>query len=347
MTGRLEHEIKIEKQINNKLIEMPDYISDWYDNLKASGVTITSCKDYICKIHKFLQYINENIKEIEPKDIDLQTVQKYFISTQRKQNKDGEITYTSDSYRQGIWCCLNNFFNYMVITKRMNENYMNCIAKPKNRDLDRINEKRVLLNKDDFKRIMQIADEGFEHNSYNSSNENVAAGYDRQYTRNKAILLLFLTTGIRKTALTEINLEDMNLSKRIITVTDKGNKTHVYNLSPKLVETLKVWTRDREEIRKNTKTKSHALFLTEKGERLHPNTIVKIVSTYCEKALGYPVSPHKLRAGFCSVLCAETGDIEFVRRAVGHSNIATTQRYIVTNGDERKKAASLIDSMME
>ena len=49
-----------------------------------------------------------------------------------------------------------------------------------------------------------------------------------------------------------LTCQDMSV-RGLITVIDKGDKTHVYNLSPKLVETLRVWTRDREDIRKNTK----------------------------------------------------------------------------------------------
>ena len=47
------------------------------------------------------------------------------------------------------------------------------------------------------------------------------------------------------------------------------------------------------------------------------------------EGLGYKISPHSLRTAFCTILYKKTGDIEFVRRAVGHSSIETTQRYIV------------------
>ncbi|MEE3416989.1 MAG: site-specific integrase, partial [Prevotella sp.] len=58
------------------------------------------------------------------------------------------------------------------------------------------------------------------------------------------------------------------------------------------------------------------------------------------------LSPHKLRSGFCSIMYSKTHDIEFVRRAVGHSNVATTQRYIVTNKDEKKKSAEIMESIL-
>ena len=70
----------------------------------------------------------------------------------------------------------------------------------------------------------------------------------------------------------------------------------------------------------------------------------KTISDVVEKYAG--VSPHKLRSGFCSILYKKTGDIEFVRRAVGHANSATTARYIVTNGEEKQNAAEIMGSII-
>ena len=76
------------------------------------------------------------------------------------------------------------------------------------------------------------------------------------------------------------------------------------------------------------------------------STIKYLVYKYTERALGKALSPHKLRAGYCSILYNQTHDIEFVRRAVGHANVATTQRYIVTNGSEKKKVAEIMGSLL-
>lgn len=338
MTGRLEHEIKIDQNIQKKLDSAPAYITDWYYNLKASGVTASSCQNYIEKTLRFLSSL-ENGTELEK--ITLEEVQKYFISIQRKETPNG-LVYTSDSYRQNIWCSLNSFFEYLYNTHKINENYMKCINKPKNRDLARINESRVLLTKDDFKKLIEVAENGVAYDERAIFGDYTAKKFDHVYSRDKAIMLLFLTTGMRKTALSEINIEDLDMRERTIRVIDKGDKLHVYNLSTQTHEALRLWLMDRNEI----KPSSDALFVTEEGNRLHPNTIVKAIARYSEAALGYKISPHKLRAGFCSVLYEETKDIEFVRRAVGHSNIATTQRYIVTKGDERKRASKIIDNLL-
>ena len=79
---------------------------------------------------------------------------------------------------------------------------------------------------------------------------------------------------------------------------------------------------------------------------MHVNTVANVVRKYSKIGLGYEISPHKLRSGYCSILYNKTGDIEFVRRAVGHSRVDTTQRYIVTKGSEKEKAAEIMEGLL-
>ena len=72
-----------------------------------------------------------------------------------------------------------------------------------------------------------------------------------------------------------------------------------------------------------------------------------MVSSITKKALGYEMSPHKLRSGFCSILYKETKDLELVRRIVGHASSITTQRYIVINDDDKEKALKCLERIGE
>lgn len=335
MQGRLENELKKEQAILTKLQTMPDYVSEWYYNLKASQRTATTLRDYVNKIHNFLFFINSNVSEVKIKDINLSNVQRFFISIQTKE-VNGQTVYTSDSYQQTVWCCLNSFLEFLKETGRIDKNYIKMISKPKNKDLEKINEHRMLLTKSDFNKILQSV-------KYGAGSGKAKSFQDRMKSRDMAIMLLFMTTGMRKTALSEINVEDVRFDVDVLYVTDKGDKHHTYVLSEKTLSALSDWMYDRQVWDNGT---SDALFITEKGERISPSAIYKLVDKYCSDALGYHVSPHKLRAGFCSILYGETGNAEFVRRAVGHSNISTTQRYIVTNNKEKEEASGLIDHIL-
>lgn len=327
MNGRLQNELSIERQNDAKVSAMPDYVRRWYVNMKASKKTGATCRDYLNKIEKFLESINPNVRDVATSDINEETVSTYFTSIQTKE-KNGELIYTSDSYQQTVWCCLNNFLGYLNRAGLIERNYIQDISKPKNRDLERINENRTLLTERDFRMIINVMK------------------YEKDETlriRNRAILLLFMNTGMRETALRTITLDDLDMEKHLITIIDKGNKRHQYVLNDIVIDAINEWLCVRY---KYSTGKDNHLFLSKRGRILHSNTVDYMVRKYTELALLKPLSPHKLRSGYCSILYKKTGDIEFVRRCVGHSLTSTTQRYIVTNGEEKYKAAEIMGNLL-
>ena len=336
MKGRIENELKIENTIFNTLSNMPSYATEWYYNLKASSKEASSCNDFINKLRRFLMFIDEDIKNIKPEDITLSHTERYFIFIRKKKDKYNKTVYTSSSYQYGIWCALHNFFKFMVNRKYICENYIDYIERPKNNDLDKINENRILLTKKDFNKIINSVNKGV-------GSHKAIAHQQKFKSRDLSIIMLFMTTGIRREALSEINIEDLDLQEKTLIVIDKGMKRHICTLSDKVINNINEWLSLRETINKEN---NNALFISGNGKRMTGSAIYKLVEKYCDDALGYHISPHKLRSGFCSILYEEKGDIEFVRRAVGHSNISTTQRYIVTKNKEKSEASNLISSFL-
>lgn len=327
MNGRLQNEMKIDSHNQDKLNGMPNYVKRWYMNMRASDKTASTCYDYLRKVNRFLESINKDISKVNPSDINEQNVTDYYISIRTK-NVNGEIVYTSDSYQSTVYACLDNFFTYLYNSNLIDSNYIKLISKPKNRDLERINEHRILLTEEDFKKIVE------------------ATNKECNYTmrrRDTAIILLFMHTGMRKTALSNIVLDDVDFENRKITVIDKGNKLHEYVLNDVVYSAINNWMSVRNNF-KNGKDDNH-LFLSTHGNGISGDALSDVVGKYTEAALGKRISPHKLRSGYCSILYNKTGDIEFVRRAVGHANTTTTQRYIVTKGEEKRRAAELMSSI--
>lgn len=327
MDGRLQNELRIDRKNREKLKEMPDYVNRWYMNMKASDKTASTCCDYLRKVNKFLKYINDDVINIKASDINEDNVTGYYLSIQTKE-VNGEEIYTSDSYQGTVYSCLDNFLGYLYKTGLIEYNYINLINKPKNRDLDRINEHRILLTEKDFKMII---------NAVNTENNKTMRCRDR------AIILLLMHTGMRKTALSNIVTGDIDFKNHKLTVIDKGNKRHEYILDDAVYQAIIEWISVRHNFLKNRN--EEYLFISTHGRGMSGNTLSDVVGKYTEIALGKRISPHKLRSGYCSILYNKTGDIEFVRRAVGHANSNTTQRYIVTKGEERRKAAEIMSSI--
>ena len=167
---------------------------------------------------------------------------------------------------------------------------------------------------------------------------------DEVRQRNKLMLMIFMTTGMRRTALSEINVEDISNDGKL-TIIDKRRKQHTYPLEPAVIQCLNEWLINRQNMLNELNTYSDALFITVFGKRMGGKAINNVVNRYSEKGIGRKLSAHKLRAGCATILYQKTNDIEFVRRAIGHSNVATTQRYIVSNGSEREKASELLTNI--
>ena len=333
MSGRLSENNKLEKQIEKKLKTCPDYVSSWYYNMRASDKELTSCREYIKKVSQFLESINSNVSQVKVSDINQDNVTRYMIKIKTKSDGNGHEIETSDSYQLTFWYALRNFFEYLTKNKYIEDNYMSNISKPKNKDLDRINHERKLLTEKDFNKILDAVRSGAWSNYASTRKMN---------ERDMAIMVLFMTTGMRRAALAQIDLND--IQDNILKVVDKGNKIQEYYLSYDVLKIIGKWVIIRSQM--NLKDKS-ALFVSKNGTRMTGQAICDVVEKYCEQALGYKVSPHKLRAGFCSIMYKETGDIEKVRRMVGHANISTTQRYIVTDNKERMESSAIMGSKLK
>lgn len=332
MQGRLENELKIQRATEKIVDNLPQFVNEWYINMKASRKTASSCQDFVIKIRKFLEYVNYDVKEIKPTDITLSVCESYMIACQTKKNENGMIVYTSDSYQKGNWSAINSLLSFLEKRKYISYNHMKDIVRPKNHDADRINNERVWLTNNDFRKILNTVKKG---NPY----------MDGVFTyRDISILLLLMTTGMRCSALTSINIQDIDYKKNTLSIIDKGSKIHIYPLSDEIISYIRKWVRDREKI---ASPYTDAMFVNNKGERISSKGISNLVVDTCEQAIGKRLSPHKLRSGFCSILYEKTHDIEFVRRAVGHSNVKTTQRYIKTDGKEREKASQIMGDILK
>ena len=154
-----------------------------------------------------------------------------------------------------------------------------------------------------------------------------------------------MTTGMRRNALREINLDDIDLVNHKLTVIDKGYIEHEYFLNDQTVSVLEEWINDRYFMLGGSENEK-ALFISRDLKRISSTSIAELVDKYSSAALGYHISPHKLRSGLASIMYDETRDIEFVRRVIGHSNTKTTQRYIVTDNKERKTASTLMENIL-
>lgn len=214
-----------------------------------------------------------------------------------------------------------NTQNYHLIALRSFLKYLmkrNIPSLPPDRiDLAKIKERSLdLISVDELNRLLEAP---FKNNENDKKDDTL------KNSRDKAILELFFSTGLRLSELCSLN-RDLDLSKDEFSIRGKGEKVRVVFLS----ESAKVAIR---EYLKNRKDLDEPLFIQYSrngsgSNRLTPRSIERIVKYYAIKAgISKKVTPHVIRHSFATDLLSNGADIRSVQMMLGHANIATTQIY--------------------
>jgi site-specific recombinase XerD len=145
--------------------------------------------------------------------------------------------------------------------------------------------------------------------------------------RDKAILELFFSTGLRVSELCSLN-RDIDLSRDEFSIRGKGEKVRVVFLSPAAKDAIKKYEAKRADLDDALFTQLGKAHKTAKELRLTPRSIERIVKKYATKAgITRKVTPHVIRHSFATDLLENGADLRSVQALLGHSNISTTQVY--------------------
>jgi integrase/recombinase XerC len=147
-------------------------------------------------------------------------------------------------------------------------------------------------------------------------------------SRDRLILELFYDTGIRETELIELKCGDVDLARRTITVHGKGGKTRMVPISESLCQRLAAIMTSPEE----------SLFKTDKGAKMYPRLVYRIVHKYLEPTKTVTQSsPHTLRHSFATAMLNNGAPIEAIKELLGHANLTATQIYTHTTYEKLNK----------
>jgi integrase/recombinase XerC len=142
--------------------------------------------------------------------------------------------------------------------------------------------------------------------------------------RDRAILELFYSSGLRLSELTGLNMKEVDLTERTIRVIGKGNKERLLPVGRYARDALHEWWKRRAKFVANDED---AVFITRSGRRLGARAIQQRVRVWAKRQ-GFPgVHPHMLRHSFASHLLESSGDLRAVQELLGHADMSTTQVY--------------------
>jgi len=142
--------------------------------------------------------------------------------------------------------------------------------------------------------------------------------------RDRAILELLYSSGLRVSELSGLNVDDLNIREALVKVRGKGRKERIVPVGSKAVNAVKSYLVERI----LRKSRDKALFLNRLGTRLTDRGVRRIVVKYARaSSMTGHVGPHVLRHSFASHLLQGGADLRVIQELLGHASLSTTQKY--------------------
>lgn len=324
MNGIENYQNKIEIMISHKLEDYPE-LNGFINYLSNMG-SLTTNYNYLIHVIKFLKATKKTNIELTMDDYTM-----YLATLKNKTN----------GYQRCAYFALKRYSEYLLYSGKTNNNPMEKVSAPKNIESIKTKEKRekAFLTKEEVNEI-------FVNLKFGVGSDQAKLKQEKWKERDTAIILLFLSTGIRCSALYKLDVNNINWEESTLTVMDKGSKVHKYILPNKAMKALQQWMDKRTKLLGDRR--EEALFISKNRNRLCQCSISNLVQKYTFDIEGKHITPHKLRATFGTHLYNETRDIKFVQDQMGHSNPKTTELYIRGNKDaDRRKASDIMSKFLE
>jgi len=208
---------------------------------------------------------------------------------------------------------LSSFFSFLVDLGELDSNPARRIPLPK--PASRIPN---AISEDDAQQLIAAAGSPFE----------------------RAMLLLMLTAGLRRSEVGAIRLEDVNLQNQTLLVRGKGAKQRMVPLMPQTAQATQDYLAVRPEVNQPY------LFLSPKGQRLANDFLNRALRRILARAgLAKRITPHMLRHTFATHLVRNGVDVRTVQELLGHSDLETTANYLHSDTRAKQTAVALISSL--
>jgi len=151
------------------------------------------------------------------------------------------------------------------------------------------------------------------------------AGNEPLAVRDRAIMELFYSSGLRLSELVGLRRGDIDLADGLVRVMGKGGKAREVPVGRHARAALQAWLKVRSQI---TRGDQETVFLSQRGAPLSVRSVQQRIALWARRqGLDLPVHPHMLRHSFASHLLESSGDLRAVQELLGHANISTTQIY--------------------
>jgi site-specific recombinase XerD len=293
--------------------ELHNLVNDFLEYLVVEkSLSVLTVRNYRHYLTRFLSWMEAKHIPLLHSNIDIELIGQFRIYLANLKDKNDALLQKATQTYHIV--ALRSFLRYLIIRRDI------PVLNPDKIDLPKTDSRVIeFLNTEQLTRLL---------NSPEISNE---IGL-----RDKVILELFFSTGLRVSELTKLNRDQINLETREFSVKGKGNKIRLVFVSDTAADWLKRYLAVRKDIYKPlfirySRDRSEA----KQGEkmRLTPRSVERVVRKYSKKCgLPFDAHPHTLRHSFATDLLIQGADLRSVQEMLGHESIRTTQVYThVTN----------------
>lgn len=269
-----------------------DFLSYLIIDKKYSDNTV---KTYGYALKQFKDFIKKDFLKVNKQDI------LSYLSFEQVNNKEAKSVAHSLTV-------IRNFYKYLEIEGIIKNNPTNNIDMPK--------IKKTLPNVLTEEQIIDILDIPLK---------------DKYSYRNKAMLELVYSAGLRESELINLKVYDVNINNATVKVFGKGSKERVIPLGDYALEAVNIYLNDyRPQLMCRKET--DYLFLSSRGDKMSRQAFFKIVKQIAiSKGITTNFSPHTLRHSFATHMLENGADLRSIQELLGHSNIKTTEIYTHLN----------------
>lgn len=277
------------------------YIEEFIDYLrfekKYSENTISSYKR---DLNKTNTYIKKDFAKLNKKDI-----QNYIQKISKSENASSVSRCIST---------LKSFYKFLELNKYTNKTPLTTITNPKT-----VKKLPKILSEEEIEKLLDI---------------NLKTDFDY---RNKAMLELMYSSGLRVSEIINLNVNDIDLSNASVRIFGKGSKERIIPLNDYAIDALNNYILNhRRSLFKHGE--SNYLFLNNHGNKMTRQGFFKILEKIAkEKGIKSELSPHTLRHSFATHLLKHGADLRSIQELLGHSDISTTQIYTHITSERLQK----------
>jgi integrase/recombinase XerC len=256
-------------------------------------------------VDNYLRDINAFITFIKPTSLTAVTAAnvRAYIYSLVERNKNSSVARKLSA--------LQTFFIFLVREKKVDRNPLVGVSRPRQGKYI-----PVFLSVDEIFRLMDGPDER-----------------DTFAARDKAIMELLYSTGMRVAELVSLNRNALDFGTEMVTVTGKGNKERLVPMGAPAVEAMHRYFSQRdtligERLKRGHEIDRDVLFVNNRGSRLTTRSVERLVQQYAQRAgILICVTPHALRHSFATHLLEMGADLRIVQELLGHASLSTTQKY--------------------